>query len=49
MRQGSMRSDARVSGEYTATKGLVGERIQYTTLESGGSIVDFRGEVQAPR
>ena len=26
MRQGSMRSDARVSGEY-ATKGLVGERI----------------------
>ena len=27
VRQGSMRSDARVSGEY-ATKGLVGERIQ---------------------
>ena len=26
VRQGSMRSDARVSGEY-ATKGLVGERI----------------------
>ena len=27
VRQGSMRSDARVSGEY-ATKGLVGERIE---------------------
>jgi hypothetical protein len=27
VRQGSMRSDARVSGEY-ATKGLVGERIR---------------------
>ena len=43
VRQGSMRSDARVSGEY-ATKGLVGERIQYTTLESGGSISSPRRE-----
>ena len=30
VRQGSMRSDARVSGEY-ATKGLVGERIHVLT------------------
>ena len=31
VRQGSMRSDARVSGEY-ATKGLVGERIGFDAL-----------------
>ena len=31
VRQGSMRGDARVSGEY-ATKGLVGERISRTIL-----------------
>ena len=31
VRQGSMRSDARVSGEY-ATKGLVGERIEHLLI-----------------
>ena len=38
VRQGSMQSDARVSGEY-ATKGLVGERIlveQPVCLRGGG-------------
>ena len=47
VRQGSMRSDARVSGEY-ATKGLVGERISFersTRVSSAGSAPFLEAEL----